>query len=63
MKEILIQNNYSSVEELQEIDSRVKQRVSECEQFAENSPYPEKNVMYDSVYEQKDYPFLKHKLD
>ena len=63
VKEILIQNNYSSVEELQEIDSRVKQRVSECEQFAENSPYPEKNVMYDSVYEQKDYPFLKHKLD
>ena len=33
---------YSSVEELQEIDSRVKQRVSECEQVAENSPYRKK---------------------
>ena len=36
--------------------------VSECEKFAEESPYPEKNVMYDAVYEQKDYPFLPHKL-
>ena len=45
------------------MDSRVKERVLECQKFAEESPFPDINVMYDAVYEQKDYPFLKHKLD
>jgi pyruvate dehydrogenase E1 component alpha subunit len=40
----------------------VKNRVAECEKFAESSPYPDKSLMYDAVYEQEDYPFLKHKL-
>ena len=58
---LIIQNNYASPDDILEIDARVKQKVTECEKFADESPYPEKNVMYDSVYEQKDYPFLKHK--
>jgi pyruvate dehydrogenase E1 component alpha subunit len=36
----------------------VKEMVSECEKFAEESPYPEPEQMYDMVYEQKDYPFI-----
>jgi len=44
------------------MDKRVKERVAECEKFADESPYPEKSVMYDVVYEQEDYPFLSHKL-
>lgn len=61
VKEIIIQNNYASPDDILEIDASVKQKVTECEKFADESPYPEKNVMYDSVYEQTDYPFLKHK--
>ncbi|HIO25840.1 MAG TPA: pyruvate dehydrogenase (acetyl-transferring) E1 component subunit alpha, partial [Flavobacteriaceae bacterium] len=34
----------------------------ECEQFADESDFPDKNIMYDVVYEQEDYPFLPHKL-
>ena len=59
---ISLSNNYASEEDLKEIDMRVKTKVLECEKFAEESSYPEKNVMYDSVYEQTDYPFLKHKI-
>jgi len=44
------------------MDNRVKQRVLDCQKFAEESPFPEINVMYDAVYEQENYPFLKHKL-
>lgn len=62
VKEILLEKKYASEEEIKEMDKRVKQRVSECEKFAEESAYPEKNVMYDVVYEQEDYPFLPHKL-
>ena len=61
VKEIIIQNNYASPDDILEIDASVKQKVTDCEKFADESPYPEKNVMYDSVYEQTDYPFLKHK--
>ncbi|HBR55063.1 MAG TPA: pyruvate dehydrogenase (acetyl-transferring) E1 component subunit alpha, partial [Flavobacteriaceae bacterium] len=49
-------------EEIKNVDKQVKDRVKECEKFAEDSPYPEKSVMYDAVYEQEDYPFLPHKL-
>ena len=41
---------------------KVKEMVSECEKFAEDSPSPEKSVMYDVVYDQENYPFLPHKL-
>jgi len=59
--EVIKKNNYATEEEIQAIDKRVKDLVNECEKFAEESPYPEKNQLYDMVYEQKDYPFLSHK--
>ena len=52
---------YKTANEILDIDARVKQKVNECEKFADESPYPDKNIMYDAVYEQQDYPFLKHK--
>jgi pyruvate dehydrogenase E1 component alpha subunit len=58
----IYQNNYATEAEIKKIDARVKERVIECEKFADESPYPEKNVMYDVVYDQENYPFLPHKL-
>ena len=46
----------------EEINKRVKALVNECEKFAEDSPYPEVQQMYDMVYEQEDYPFTPHKI-
>jgi pyruvate dehydrogenase E1 component alpha subunit len=60
--DIIYKKKYATEEEIRVIDDRVKALVKECEEFAENSPYPELNVMYDAVYEQEDYPFLPHKL-
>ena len=62
VKEIILNEKYATEEQLAEIDASIKQRVKECEEFAESSPFPEKEVMYDAVYEQKDYPFISHKL-
>lgn len=61
VKEIILDKKYATEDEVKEIDQRVKNLVKECEEFAENSDFPEKNVMYDVVYEQEDYPFLSHK--
>ena len=62
VKDIIKKNKYASDKEIKEIDKRVKDLVSECEQFAEESDFPDIQTMYDVVYEQKDYPFLSHKL-
>ncbi len=58
---VIKDKKYATDKEIKAWDKEVKDRVSECEKFAEESPYPNVNIMYDSVYEQKDYPFLKHK--
>jgi pyruvate dehydrogenase E1 component alpha subunit len=63
VKEIILNKKYASEKQLEEIDAKVKSQVADCEKFAESSPFPEKSVMYDAVYEQEDYPFIKHKLD
>jgi len=62
VKDVILEKKYASEEDLLKIDKRIKDQVSECEKFADESPYPDKELMYDIVYEQEDYPFLKHKL-
>jgi pyruvate dehydrogenase E1 component alpha subunit len=61
--EIIKDKKYATDKEIKEIDKRVKERVSECEKFADESEYPDKNALYDMVYEQKDYPFISHKVE
>ena len=58
----IYQKRYATKADIKIIDDRVKAMVSECEKFAEDSPYPDKNLMYDVVYDQENYPFLPHKL-
>ena len=62
VKDVILSKNYATQKELDVIDKSIKERVAECEKFAESSPYPDLNLMYDAVYEQEDYPFIKHKL-
>jgi pyruvate dehydrogenase E1 component alpha subunit len=61
--EIIKDKKYATDKEIKEIEKRVKEHVSECEKFAEESEYPDKNALYDMVYEQKDYPFISHKVE
>ena len=62
VKDLILKKKYSTQAELSKIDDKVKNMVKECEKFAEESDYPDLNLMYDAVYEQNDYPFLTHKL-
>jgi pyruvate dehydrogenase E1 component alpha subunit len=62
VKDLILKKKYSTQEELSKIDDKVKNKVKECEKFAEESDYPDLSLMYDAVYEQSDYPFLTHKL-
>ncbi|MCS4238805.1 pyruvate dehydrogenase E1 component alpha subunit [Myroides gitamensis] len=60
--DVIKANGYATESEISAMDQRVKDLVVECEKFAEESPFPELNVMYDVVYDQENYPFLPHRL-
>lgn len=62
VKKVLLDKKYATEHDIKIIDKQVKDKVSECEKFADESDFPDKNVMYDVVYEQEDYPFISHKL-
>ncbi len=53
------ENNYATEEEIETIDQRVKDLVKECVDFAEASPFPDKEELWQHIYVQKDYPFIK----
>jgi pyruvate dehydrogenase E1 component alpha subunit len=55
----IIKNKYASDEELEAIQARVKAEVEECVKFSEESPFPEASELYEYVYVQSDYPFIK----
>ena len=59
--DIIKDKNYLSKDEIDTITKNVKSEVEECVKYAEDSPYPEVKQLYDMVYEQEDYPFLKHR--
>ena len=58
-KEVLLSKKRASMDELAAIEVRVKARVEECVKFAENSPFPEAHELWEHIYVQEDYPFIK----
>jgi len=56
---IIQENKWLSAKELEDIDLWVKTEVEESVTFAENSPYPEAHELYEDVYVQTDYPYIK----
>lgn len=57
--EVIKNKKYASEKEIEDINQEVKKIVAEAVQFAEDSPFPTEQDLYDSVYEQADYPFIK----
>lgn len=58
LKKYLIDNGMSSNDALDQIDEAVKKEVMDSVDFAENSPLPPIETIYEDVYTQEDYPFL-----
>jgi pyruvate dehydrogenase E1 component alpha subunit len=60
--DVIKENNWLSNEEIEEISSWVKKEVEECVEFAENSPYPDPEEIYEDVYVEPNYPYIKEYL-
>jgi pyruvate dehydrogenase E1 component alpha subunit len=57
--EIIKENEFASEKEIEKIQTEVKEIIADAIKFAEDSPFPTEKDLYDSVYEQSDYPFIK----
>ncbi|MCL4113205.1 UNVERIFIED_CONTAM: hypothetical protein GTU68_002855 [Idotea baltica] len=60
VKEYIENKKWASESWFKEINDRVKTEVNECVEFAENSPFPDASEIFEDVYMQHDYPFVKH---
>ncbi|WP_397547763.1 pyruvate dehydrogenase (acetyl-transferring) E1 component subunit alpha [Rhodothermus marinus] len=58
LKSYMLQHGLSTNEELDAIDDEVKKEVQASVEFAEKSPFPPLESIYEDVYAQPDYPFL-----
>lgn len=58
VKHKILSNNWASIEELDEIDKRLKDEMNEVGKFAEDAPYADDDVLYKYIYSEPNYPFL-----
>jgi pyruvate dehydrogenase E1 component alpha subunit len=56
---VIKENKWLTEKQIEEISHWVKKEVEESVDFAENSPYPEAHELYQDVYLQPDYPYIK----
>lgn len=57
--DVIKQNKWLTDQEIEEIGQWVKKEVEESVKFAEESPLPEPHELYEDVYMQEDYPYIK----
>lgn len=60
VKHIIKEEQWMSEEEFAEMDKKIKQEVADCVEFAEESPSPKPEELYEDVYRQSDYPYVKY---
>ncbi len=56
---VIRDNKWMNDKEIEAIEDWVKKEVAESVEFAENSPFPEAHELYEDVYTQTDYPYIK----
>jgi len=58
VRKTIIDKKFATEEELDEIDEKMKQKVADAVDFAEESEYPDASEAYNDVYAEADYPFI-----
>ena len=58
LQRYMTEHELATDDELAQVDDEIKQEVLDAIEFAENSPFPDEETIYEDVYTQEDYPFL-----
>lgn len=56
--ETIVKKKWATPEEIEAISAKVDAEIDDCVQFAEASPYPSNNELFNHIYVQQDYPFM-----
>ncbi|MCS7188942.1 MAG: pyruvate dehydrogenase (acetyl-transferring) E1 component subunit alpha [Bacteroidia bacterium] len=59
LQSYLYEHNLATPAEIEQIEASVTAELEEAVAFAEASPYPASEALYEDVYIQRDYPFLR----
>lgn len=59
VKQTIEKEGYADEKWFEEIEAKVKAQVDEAVKFAEESPWPEAHELYEDVYVEQDYPFIR----
>lgn len=59
VRETILKKKMASKKWFEEIEAKVKQTVNEAVEFAENSDFPTPEDLFEDVYVQHDYPYIK----
>lgn len=57
--DVIKKNKYATQKQLDAIDAKIKKEIEEAIKFAEESPLPEPEAMYEEIYAEPNYPFIK----
>ncbi len=58
VKNTILKNKWLTEKQLDEIEEKIEATVAESVEFAENSPLPSPDEIYNDVYAEADYPFI-----
>jgi pyruvate dehydrogenase E1 component alpha subunit len=58
IRKLILEKNYATESQLDEIDNGIKLEVEESVKFAEESPFPDDDELLKDIYAQHDYPFI-----
>lgn len=54
----IMDRQWATEAEIEQINEKVRKEVEESVQFAEESPYPDNDELYKDIYVQEDYPYI-----
>ncbi len=58
VKAHILKKKYANAKWFETLEQEIKAEVDDAVEFAENSPFPEADELFEDVYVQEDYPFL-----
>jgi len=59
VKDTILSKKWMTENDLKALDKKIKAEVEDCVKFAEESPSPDPKELYEDVYYQTDYPYVK----
>lgn len=60
VKTAILENEYADEQWFKEVEADVKKQIDDSVKFSEESPDPRPEEIYDDIYAQKDYPFIRN---